>query len=282
MTRRRCNTRSVRFDEERVHGGPSRDAHRAARAGRGRHRLRTSRRTEPSAVGMPRGDGAHERFRRAANLAATRWGDSRTEEFDHSARVVFPSEVRSLVAELWGGGGGGGAGSIERSSKGGAGGGGGASGAYIRGSVTLTPGATYTFVIGQGGRGGSAYSQSPIAAGENGGPSAICAGDVPLLVAAGGTGGQSARSNARGGSGGIGLSAAAWTSLIRCTARAPTERSDRLPFEVRGRGGLGGRPVSGRVQPPGAFGGDGGAGAMAPEPARDGLPGGPGSISVAW
>ena len=102
---------------------------------------------------------------------------------------VVPTNVNSVIVEVWGGGGGGGAGYslYDR------GGGGGGSGGYAKGVVTVTPGATYTVMVGQGG-----------SAGMGGGTSSF---DYATMAATGGSAGQngSGSSNtATGGAGGQG------------------------------------------------------------------------------
>ena len=74
--------------------------------------------------------------------------------------------ITSVKLELWGGGGGGGSGygianNVSNCSTSGGGGGG---GSYTRAVVAVTPGATYTLVIGQGGLAGAANVGSDPAA----------------------------------------------------------------------------------------------------------------------
>ena len=196
------------------------------------------------------------------------------QEFDRSVQIVFPSSVSSIVVELWGGGGGGGRGSDDSYSEGGAGGGGGASGTYSRVTVPATPDMKYVLVVGRGGQ-----------EGEPGGASAVCAGDAVLATAPGGSGGETARTNSRGGAGGKGGAVQRSNAeMSPGSNRAGNDGADGSAplFQYRGLGGSGGRPVVGTIAPKGAFGGAGGGGAMTPQSAGSGVPGGPGSAIVSW
>jgi hypothetical protein len=204
------------------------------------------------------------------------------EEFRQSVRLVLPREVSTMSVELWGGGGGGGGGSFDTFAEGGAGGGGGASGAYSRGTLAVQSGVMYTLVVGHGGRGSVGGSGTP---GEDGGDSAVCAGDTGLLAATGGSGGEAARTNSHGGRGGRGHIADVVGTMAAAAVRRPGNDGmvGTTPlFEYRGRGGKGGRPVSGTIEPRGGFGGAGGAGAMRPDRPGDGRSGAPGEIIVSW
>lgn len=200
-----------------------------------------------------------------------------TQEFDRTTRLALPDGVTSIVVELWGGGGGGGGGAAASNTEGGAGGGGGASGAYARQIVSVHAD-PLVIVIGKGGGGGSPNGY-PHEAGD-GTASMACAGGRTLVLAAGGVAGRSAAMDGKGGIGG----AAAVASPAQGVQRAGIAGSVGLAplFEYRGGGGRGGPAVSGSVRPTGAFGGDGGAGEMIPDPPRPGASGGPGSAIVTW
>ena len=104
--------------------------------------------------------------------------------------VTVPAGMNSARYELVGGGGGGGGGAtgfVEGY------GGGGGSGAYMSGTISVTPGASLAITIGSGGAGGA-----NTLAGGNGGSSSIGA----LVTAAGGTGGGGSAANAGYGIGG--------------------------------------------------------------------------------
>ncbi len=112
-----------------------------------------------------------------------------------------PTNVSSVIVEAWGGGGGGGGGYALYDR----GGGGGGAGGYAKGVVTVTPGASYTVVVGQGGladseeaeTGGSSSFGSAITAG-GGTPGQFGSGTSTLTT--GGAGGQG---SGQGGSGTI-------------------------------------------------------------------------------
>lgn len=95
-----------------------------------------------------------------------------------------PCDVTSVTVQAWGAGGGGGYG---RSASGAAGGGGGG-GAYVTSILTVTPGLTYSIVVGGGGLGGI-NNGSPS---ENGGNSSF---NSNTIVAAGGSAGNGSSSN---------------------------------------------------------------------------------------
>ncbi len=110
-----------------------------------------------------------------------------------SALELPIAPVSSLTVQAWGGGGGG-AGNNETDADAGVGGGG---GEYASQTVAVTPGMTYTVVVGAGGAGGAAGTNP----GTAGGNSSFTAGSV--VVTAYGGGGASATSNtaAAGGTG---------------------------------------------------------------------------------
>lgn len=107
-----------------------------------------------------------------------------------------PLGVFSVVVELWGGGGGGGGGAHTPALSNN-GGGGGASGAYILGEVPVTPGTTYSILIGSGGTGGYfRQSEAPIQPTSGGNSS------FSTFIGFGGAPGTNGVENGAGGTGG--------------------------------------------------------------------------------
>ncbi len=105
-----------------------------------------------------------------------------------------PTGVTSVTIKAWGGGGGGGYATGNTSSAGGGGG-----GAFASSTVSVTPGTSYTVVVGAGGTAG--LKSGPTAAG-NGGNSSF---NTTSVVASGGTasaGTTTALANTSGGAGG--------------------------------------------------------------------------------
>ena len=105
-----------------------------------------------------------------------------------------PIGVTSVVVQCWGGGGGG-AGS--QSSPNNYSGGGGAGGNYSTATINVTPGQTYTVVVGAGGLGGAA--SSTLAYGGDGGTSSF----GTSLYASGGSGGGGGMASNKSGVGGV-------------------------------------------------------------------------------
>jgi hypothetical protein len=181
--------------------------------------------------------------------------------FTASAEFVVPAGVTTIGIELWGAGGGGAAGAnggfgFAGGPAGGAGGGGGGGGAYLRTTLTVTPGDTYNVVIGAGGTAG----------GGNGGSSEFTQGNAALASAAGGSGGN----GPAGGAGGVstpGAGVIAHNGLNGSNAGAlppPTgDCSAGPPCQVGqggAPGGAGGGLINGSVAPVGTTGGAGGSG----------------------
>jgi len=106
-----------------------------------------------------------------------------------------PAGITSILAECWGAGGGGGNGA---GGNGGAGGGGGEYAAEP--ALAVTPGNTYTFVIGAGGSGGPG-SFSTRGTGGTAGAATTFTGDSKVVTAHGGGGGSGGGSKGSGGSG---------------------------------------------------------------------------------
>jgi len=106
---------------------------------------------------------------------------------------IVPSCASYICVEVWGGGGGGGGGHGTS----GYGGGGGGGGGYGKGCFSVTPGDSYTVIVGSGGAGGS--PGNPGGNGSAGGTSSVGS----LISATGGNGGGGGGTSA-GGSGGTG------------------------------------------------------------------------------
>lgn len=140
------------------------------------------------------------------------WGQN-SKAFTTSGSFTIPAGVTSITVECWGAGGGGGP-VIPYSNRGGGGGG----GAYAKSVISVTPGATYSYVIGSGGgpknSGGDTYfgSSLVLAKGGTGATSDIAGvggnknssiGDVCL---SGGSGANGSNSKSGGGGGAAGAS----------------------------------------------------------------------------
>jgi len=192
---------------------------------------------------------------------------------------VVPPGVTHLLLEMWGAGGGGGGGGDQGDGGTASGGGGGGGGGYTRALVAVTPGATYTVVVGTGGLGGAAtqngtdgletYIQDPTghilaqAPGGKGGN----AGAGPLTLAA-------CPSTIAGGGGGAGASLSSLNEAIKrsggsgTTGNAATSIDGRSSLGtckiLNGNGGAGGDSAAATVLRPGAGnGGNGGSGGSA-------------------
>lgn len=106
-----------------------------------------------------------------------------------TSSFVVPDGVTCIQVEAWGAGGGGG-----QATGNPAAGGGGAGGAYARSTFAVTPGQTYSVVVGSGGTGGTG-------AGGTGGESYF--NNTTTVYAQGGNGGALAQTNNSNGNGGI-------------------------------------------------------------------------------
>ncbi|HKR06219.1 MAG TPA: immunoglobulin domain-containing protein [Bacteroidia bacterium] len=73
---------------------------------------------------------------------------AQTQTFNSSGTYTVPAGVTSITVSAWGGGGAGGG--VDGQTKAG---GGGEGGSFVRGTITVVPGATYTVVVGNGGTG---------------------------------------------------------------------------------------------------------------------------------
>lgn len=75
-----------------------------------------------------------------------------SETYTSSGSFIVPPGVTEISVECWGGGGAGGGATANNN-----GGGGGGGGAYARRNITVTPGQSFSFVVGQGGQGTTDY-----------------------------------------------------------------------------------------------------------------------------
>ena len=120
-----------------------------------------------------------------------------TQVFDTAGNYSWtcPTEIISINVQVFGGGGGG-SGSSLPSRKGG----GGSGGSYAASErVPVTPGITYTIVVGAGGVGGPFYTNSVFLLGGTGGFSSFSDGSTVLLKANGGIGGTHYSTSGKGG-----------------------------------------------------------------------------------
>ncbi|MGE0705932.1 MAG: glycine-rich domain-containing protein [Vicinamibacterales bacterium] len=206
-------------------------------------------------------------------------------EFVASGTWRVPAGVERITIELWGGGGGGAGGASALANGGpGGGGGGGGSGAYIRASLSVREGETYTISIGAAGAAGRGESRNAAQPGGDGGDSTLSRNGNLLLVAHAGSGGSPPRRRGyNGGAGGTGGEALATEGILVRQGNSGTPGHD-ASFNDEARatsGGRGGPAVLGTLQPPGSFGGNGGAGSSFSD-APDGQPGGTGSAVISW
>lgn len=111
-----------------------------------------------------------------------------------------PACAEQICIDMWGGGGGGGGGQNSLPSSGGGGGGGG----YGSQCFAVTPGTSYTVVVGAGGSGGSGCNGcSPGTNGTGGGTSSVNGTGISMSATGGGFGtGSTSSTPGSGGSGG--------------------------------------------------------------------------------
>lgn len=187
----------------------------------------TSTRGQPG----PPGD-IHVTFAGTSSLSATVLHPTGSHTYSTAGTYQWtcPPGVYSIKVECFGGGGGGGGGS-NFASTGGGGGGGGAYASIL--TVPVTPGNTYTVVVGAGGAG--AAQQNPPLQGASGTSSTFTGDSGVQVIAVGGTGGKQGQ-NEPGG------------AASSCTG------------DIRFSGGQGGRDASGCGGGGGASGNQGGNG----------------------
>jgi hypothetical protein len=206
------------------------------------------------------------------------------QEFNESGTWRVPAGVTRITIELWGGGGGGaGAGSAALGADPGGGGGGGGSGAYLRASLGVKEGETYTMRIGAGGAGGVGQSRQPPQPGADGQATSLLLNDAIILIAAGGHGGKPpAFGSTSGGSGGAGGEAGTIpVTLARPGARGSDGDRGGMTESTATPGGTGAQAIVGAVVPPGSFGGDGAHGLQFGY-SDGGKSGGAGSLVITW
>ena len=214
-----------------------------------------------------------------AGLSSAQTPAHGVQEFRKTGAFEVPADVSQITVELWGGGGGGAGGNIGGMAPG-SGGGGGGSGSYLKAVLAVKAGEVYTIEIGLGGQGGAGESGQGPGLGENGGDSSVRRGTETLLIARGGRGGLAGRSGGKGGAGG---SAPETTSGVVRAGNPGTDGHIGGHTEwTSASGGNGGAAVRGSVDPPGSFGGTGGAGKLITDGSERGKPGGDGSAIVSW
>jgi hypothetical protein len=204
-------------------------------------------------------------------------------EFTESGTWRVPDGVTRVTVELWGAGGGGaGGGSAAVATGPGGGGGGGGSGAYVRASLSVTAGETYTITIGVPGSGGRGESRGAAQPGGDGGDTSIRNGGVVLMARGGRGGGAPKFGNATGGAAGPGGVADEVPARVVRPGNAGTRGQDGGFSEWNSSpGGAGGAAVLGTLQPPESFGGAGGTGRHFGY-SDDGKSGGAGSLVITW
>lgn len=171
----------------------------------------------------------------------------------------------NMRCTLQGGGGGGGGGAASANERKGASGGGGGAGSLITVTINnLTPGATYTLVVGYGGYGGPLSSIGQ--PGGSGGATSLAG------YSASGGGGGGGGNPYGGGSAGAGGSIGGTGGLV-----GPDSIYDPIPFLPGGRGGSSAYGAGGGSDAAGGIGAGGGGGsAGSGDVDRGGAPGGHG------
>ena len=208
-------------------------------------------------------------------------GFSHLQVFNSSGTFTVPAGVTKVMVELWGAGGGGGGGGGGGYSNAGGTGGGGGGGGYVKDIVNLSPGASVTVTIGNGGSGGLGGFVGTINSPGQNGFSGLSGGSSSFdaNTAGGGTGGNGGQggpngANGTGGSGGIGGNAPGLFGIGGEFGQSGTA------FGFGGsspNGGFGGNP--GGDKTPGG-GGSGGVGQYGN--GNNGTNGGKGRVVVWW
>lgn len=193
-------------------------------------------------------------------------GGTNTTTFSPGTGVV------SVTIQMGGGGGGGQGGGCFGSGFGGGGGGG---GGYATGLLKVTPGATYTWSYGNGGRPGSSGSLG------GGGGDSIAQGDLGTSVTAGGGGGGSGAGN--GGFGGIAASSGGGTAIQGSVGGQGLQAIPGGGGGGSGGGNANGVGQTGKIFPQhangGGNGGSGGTAAISNGGTPKATPGGAGTTS---
>jgi hypothetical protein len=232
--------------------------------------------------------------------AATGWAATSTVTFGTPGNYTWkcPAGINYITVQCWGGGGAGGGG-IGGSGASRNEGGGGGGGAYASSTVSVTPGTSYSIVVGAGGIstsnaytsvGDSSFASTVVVAKAGGNGQGFSSGNAqsgtggnPGLASAstgttkndGGTGengvaGSSNYGGAGGSSAGTGLPGATSTSSTGIHATPPAGAG------AGGDGGQNGAAAGGNASNPGG----GGGGANMATSARNGGSGGAGQVSI--
>jgi hypothetical protein len=114
-----------------------------------------------------------------------------TQTYTSTTTWLCPAGVFSVQVECWGAGGGGGGASTAATSSSNRSGGGGGAGSYVKKTIAVSPGTTYTVTVGAGGIKGGVSTASGYYGGP-GGKSEFSGGSITALTASGGTGGTGA------------------------------------------------------------------------------------------
>lgn len=166
---------------------------------------------------------------------------AQTQTFTASGTFVVPAGVTSVTVQAWGGGGAGGGCTNQSRATGG----GGAGGSYTNSTVSVTPGASYTVTVGNGGLGASAAN------GGSGGTSSFGA-LVTAIGGAGGTRGDNVNLNGPG--------ATATVGVTRNGGAGGTGDATASVSGTSGGGGGGAGSTGNGGNSPGTTGGSGGTG----------------------
>ncbi len=197
-------------------------------------------------------------------------------EFRATSNWTAPPGVTHVLVESWGAGGGGGGGSSGATG----GGGGGGAGAYQRGVVAVTPGASYEVVLGQGGAQGDVGKAG--SAGTDTEFRDVRTGAVLYRARAGRGGGAGQEQYLPGsvGAGGPGDSAGIARDGVNGAAGSPCPPAALSPSNCLrpASGGAGGVASRGSVDPPSTAGRGGGGG----QGNKPGTAGSPGYVILQW
>jgi uncharacterized repeat protein (TIGR01451 family) len=204
-----------------------------------------------------------------------------------SYTFTVPNGVTSITVECWGAGGGGGRSTSNNSGRGGGGG-----GAYAGSTLSVTPGDTYTVVVGQGGTGGN------LTALQNTGGSTIFGANLVVAVGGGGVANNSNTAGAGGLytacigavriSGGNGANGSGGNSGGGGGGAGNTEQGGNASGMTAGSGGdnYGGNGGYGRNNQgsgnPGQSYGGGGGGGRRTSTTQNGGAGASGAIRITW
>jgi hypothetical protein len=171
---------------------------------------------------------------------------NKIEVFSSNGSFTVPTGVSRIIIEAWGGGGGGG-GNCSPNAAGAIGGGGG-SGAYVKKSIAVIEGQTYTITIGQGGSFGWSTAQNVFGqtgSGSSGGSTSF----GNLLSIAGGSGGGGANCTTFPYVGGGGGSPGSTIETLKVDGNGGTSgcyyNSNNQTYCNNGKGGVNNAAISG-------------------------------------